>query len=53
MYPKRERDFTVDQSTSCDFIKRGIVSFIKEHHSGGNFKLWSHHSGEHYSNISS
>ena len=49
--PKRERDFAVDQSTYLDFIKCGMVPFIKKHHSGGNFKLWSHHFGEHYSNI--
>jgi hypothetical protein len=49
MYPKRERDFAVDQSTYCDFIKRGIVSFIKEHHLDSNFKFWSDHSDENFS----
>jgi len=43
----RERDFVVDQPAYLDFIKHGIEPFIKEHHSGGNFKLWP----EHYSNI--
>jgi hypothetical protein len=31
--------------------KCGIVPFIKEHHSVGNFKFWPGHSDEHYSNI--
>ena len=37
--PKRVRDFAVDQSIYLDFIKRGIVPFIKEHHSGGNLSF--------------
>jgi len=31
--------------TYFDFIKRGLVPFIKEHHSDGNYM------GAHYSNI--
>jgi hypothetical protein len=46
-----ERGFAVDQLTYLDFIKRGLVPFIKEHHSDGNYIFWPDQAGAHYSNI--
>jgi hypothetical protein len=42
-----ERGFAVDKLTYLDFIKGGLVAFIKKHHSDGNFKLWSDRTGAH------
>ena len=39
------------RSTYWDFIKRGLVPFIKKHHSDGNYMFWLDQAGAHYSNI--
>ena len=44
----RESKFAVNQVVYLDFIKRGVVPFIKAHHSDDNYKFWPDLASSHY-----
>ncbi|RNA44855.1 hypothetical protein BpHYR1_022611 [Brachionus plicatilis] len=46
----RNSELTVNQTVYLDFIKRGVIPFIKKHHSDGNFKFWLDLASSHHAN---
>ncbi|RNA32563.1 glucosylceramidase 4 [Brachionus plicatilis] len=46
----RKSGLAVNQTVYLDFIKRGVILFIKKHHSDGNFKFWPDLASFHYAN---
>ena len=46
----RKSGLAVNKTVYLDFIKRGIIPFIKKHHSDGNYKFWPDLASSHYAN---
>jgi transposase len=46
----RKSGLAVNQKVYLDFIKRGVIPFIKKHHSDGNYKFWPDLASSHYAN---
>ena len=46
----RKSGLAVNKTVYLDFIKRGVIPFIKKHHSDGNYKFWPDLASSHYAN---
>ena len=46
----RKSGLAVNKTVYLDFIKRGVIPFIKKHHSDGYYKFWSDLASSHYAN---
>ena len=46
----RKSGLAVNQTVYLEFIQRGVIPFIKKHHSDGKYKFWPDLASSHYAN---